>query len=253
MNVVVSPKRVAQVLTAIAFLLALASITGQIFRYFLGRERLLGLVSLFNMNYENNIPTVYSALLLLLSSTLLVLIALGKQQIRNRFTTHWWTLAILFLYLSFDELFEIHESINSSLGKELQLWQAGSWDILNPILISVIVLAYTKFFLHLPPKIQRLFLASGSLFVLGAVGIELLSKWYFSNIYNQVLFMAEVVTTVEELLEMVGIIIFIHTTLIYIGSYLGGVNIRIGKPVSAIAQELPAQPNDRFSVKQTNN
>lgn len=241
MNFVVHPKRVGQTLTLTAFFLALASIIGQIFRYFLGRERLLGLVSLFNMNYENNIPTLYSALLLLLCSMLLVLVALAKQQLKNRFITHWWILSILFLYLSFDELVGIHESINSNLGTELQLWKTGQWDILNSALLSVFALGYTRFFLHLPRKIQRLFLLSGSIFVLGAIGIELIGRQYFSSIYNQSYFIAEIITTFEEFLEMIGTTIFIQTMILYIDSCLGGINIRIGKSFVPMETDISSE------------
>lgn len=237
MSVIVRPERIALLFALVAFSLASISITGQVVRYSLNGENLWGLVNLFNVDSENNIPTFYSGFILFLCSILLVLVALAKQQLKDRFTIHWWSLAIVFLYLSLDELLGIHELINRKLGKKTYLWQSGPWDILNSVLLSVSALVYMKFFLHLPPKTQRLFFLSGSLFVLGAIGIELVGVRFFSDIYHAQNLIAEVITTIEELLEMIGITIFIYAILAYISEALNGINISIGKSISSMRNE----------------
>ncbi|WP_190803201.1 hypothetical protein [Leptolyngbya sp. FACHB-261] len=238
MNVVIQPKRIAQILALGAFSLALLSIVGQAVRYFLGKENFFGLVGLFNVNYESNIPTLYSAFILFLCSILLFLVALAKQKSRDSFTNHWRALSVIFLYLSFDELIEIHESVNRNLDKGLQLWESGPWDILNSVILPIFVLAYIKFFRRLPLKTQRLFFLSGSLFTLGAIGIELVGGRYFSNIYNQPIFIAEIIATIEELLEMIGATIFVYAILSYMSSFLDRINIGIGNSPSPVAKEL---------------
>ncbi|MBD1866698.1 hypothetical protein H6F95_05130 [Cyanobacteria bacterium FACHB-471] len=146
MNVLVQPKRVAQILAVAATSLALISIAGQFAKYFLGKGRLWGLTGLFNVDYENNIPTLFAAFILFLASILLFLVASAKRRQNDRFTNHWRVLSILFLYLSLDELLSIHETINKNSGENLQSWQSGPWDILNSVLISIFVLAYINFF-----------------------------------------------------------------------------------------------------------
>lgn len=241
MNVLVQPKRVAQILAVAATSLALISIAGQFAKYFLGKGRLWGLTGLFNVDYENNIPTLFAAFILFLASILLFLVASAKQRQNDRFTNHWRVLSILFLYLSLDELLSIHETINKNLGENLQSWQSGPWDILNSVLISVFVLAYINFFLRLPVKIQRLFFIAGSLFVLGALGIELACVHHLSNICHGSGFTAEIIITVEELLEMIGITVFIYAVLLYMNSFLSEINISIVKSTSPSTRELTAK------------
>lgn len=236
MNVVVRPKRIALTLIFISIGLALTSLAGQVSKYFLGRGNVLGLVGLFNVNAENNIPTVYSAFILFLSSILLALIASAKQRYRAGFTVYWWVLSILFFYLSCDELFEIHETVNTSLGEGLGLWNSGPWDILNSVILFVFIAFYTRFFLHLPWSMRRLLLISGSLFVLGGLGIELIGERFLYSVYHQPIFMAEVITTIEELLEMLGTVGFIYALLLYI-HVLGGITICIGESYTANIQE----------------
>lgn len=241
MNVLVQPKRVAQILTLISCSLAVISIAGQFSKYFLGRGSLWGLVGLFNMDLEHNIPTLFSTFILFLASILLFLVALAKQQQNDRFTNHWRALSIIFLYLSLDESLSIHETINKNLGENLQSWQSSPWDILNSVLVCVFVLAYINFFLRLPVKIQRLFFIAGSLFVLGGLGIELVGVSYLPNIYHQPVFAAEIITTVEELLEMIGITVFIYAILSYMNSFLDEINLSFARTISPSARELTAK------------
>ena len=227
MNFEISPKRIARILILISLGLAIASLTGQFYIYFFGYEKLLGLVNFFNVDSENNLPTLYSALLLLLSSVLLSLIALTKQENSNRYTLHWQGLSIIFLYLSFDEWLQIHEKFNSRLNTLIESASNKNWDVLNLIFISVFVLIYLNFFFKLPAKIKRLFVVACTLFVIGAFVIEVIGVHYFPNIYHQRIFLAEVISTIEEGLEMIGITIFIYALLTYMSTFMKHIHINI--------------------------
>jgi hypothetical protein len=61
-----------------------------------------------------------------------------------------------------------------------------------------------------------LFFVSGSLFVLGAIGFELIGGQH-ADMYGTNNITYEIITTCEELLEMLGIALFIYTLLSFMG------------------------------------
>jgi hypothetical protein len=68
--------------------------------------------------------------------------------------------------------------------------------------------------LDLPPRSRLLFLAGGSIFVFGALGMELVANAYWMN--NVRGLTIGIITTIEELFEMGGIVIFVYALLDYL-------------------------------------
>lgn len=225
MDFKVVPTQVTRSLIMITLGLACASLAGQFYIYVLNNNNFLPIISLFNLDEERNIPTVFSALILLFSSILLEFITLAKQRDKDRYTPHWQGLAIIFTYLSFDELTEFHERTNSILNQIFQSPKNQSWDILNVVFVIVFTVIYAKFFFHLSKKIQYLFIIAFFLFVIGGVGIELIGVNFLTNIYHQKSFLAAVITTIEECLEKIGVAIFIHGLLSYISSFMKNIHV----------------------------
>ena len=64
-------------------------------------------VEFFHFDYEQNAPTVYSVILILLAA--LVCYAISKSTLTDR--RYWLTLSIIFAYLAIDEFVIIHERI----------------------------------------------------------------------------------------------------------------------------------------------
>lgn len=241
MKITIFAQKIAQLLTCIVLVIVTASLVGQFSRYFLGRGNLLGLVHLFNINEEYNFPAWYSAFTLLICGVLLAIIALNKQLRKDRYTLHWKILSIIFVYLSLDEWFVIHETVNSSLNKLLQSAPNAYWDVLNSVFLITFLLSYAKFFFHLPKRSRYLFFIAGSLFVVGAVGVELIGVSYYPNLYHQPTFFSEIIATVEEFLEMMGIIVFIYALLSYMSMYMQDVKLSIVDLESSKTKALVAE------------
>ncbi|MBD2344859.1 hypothetical protein H6G18_11965 [Anabaena subtropica FACHB-260] len=227
MDFKISPNQITRLLVFITLGIGLASLSGQFYAYFVNGEQFSGVVRMFDLDEERNIPTLFTGFILIFCSILLELVALAKQKERNRYVPYWHGLAIIFMYLSFDELLEIHEKVNGILNQTAQSAPGQNWDILNISLALVFALIYFKFLLHLPKKIKTLFVLAFAFFVIGGVVIEFLGVYYFPNIYNQKLFIAEVITTIEECLEIIGLTIFIHGILLYIKSFVTDIHINI--------------------------
>jgi hypothetical protein len=95
--IIVKPKQVAICLGVITVLLVLADIAGQVIRFFT-RYTVYGVVTKFDLDRENNIPTYFSSAILLLSAFLLGTIAVLKKRQNDLYARHWKTLAVIFLF-----------------------------------------------------------------------------------------------------------------------------------------------------------
>jgi len=180
-------------------------------------------INLFDFNTEKNVPTFYSSLALLFSSILLFLIAL-KNKKKNLTYLSWVGLAIIFCYLSLDEILELHEHLVHLTRNFLNLSGMGTayWTIPYLILIILLGAVYFKFLMTLPKKTLKFFLIAGAVFLTGAVGFELIGgrveELYGipnENIYGRDNALYKILYTCEEFLEMLGIIIFIYALTSY--------------------------------------
>jgi hypothetical protein len=189
------------------------------------------IAKLFSLDNEGNIPTVYSVLALLFSSILLSTIAYAKNLDSDRYKKHWKILSFIFLYLSLDEAFQIHEKFVDPMRSLLNAtgFLYFTWIVPFGFLVVIFLLSYTKFLFHLPASIRNLFVAATILYIGGAIGIEMLGgqQAYQEGQYN---ISYQIIVTIEELFEMVAIVVFIHALMSYIKTYLGGVswNISLG-------------------------
>jgi len=236
MTLVISPKKLSQILTLVVLCLTLASIAGQYSTYFLGHARLKGLVRLFDLDDENNIPTWYSSSALLLCSILLATIAFAKKRDGARYVFHWTVLSIIFLFLSLDEAASVHESINEPLRAALDAGPVlyHTWVILGAAVVLAIVVVYWRFLSDLPSPTRRLFLTAGIMYVGGALGVELLGGWY-SALYGKKNIMYVMIATVEEFFEMQGIVVFIYALMSYMSLNIKEVRVRIGDEGSSLS------------------
>ncbi len=225
--------KLTQLLFAIAIFFFLASIVVNTLKYELsyirpnGEDRLL--VRLFDLDSENNIPTIYGSWLLLACSVLLGLIALMKHRQGDRFRLHWKGLAIIFLGMSIDELASIHETITNPLHHYLKvdgIWHFA-WVVPALCFVALLGVAYFKFLLALPRKIGLLFLVSGGIYISGALVSEMIGGIVASAIGEKNLIYS-LVTDVEELLEMTGLILFIYALLRYVPMSIHTLQINFG-------------------------
>lgn len=215
MHLIFSPRQIAQVLTVVAVVLSLISLGGQFCKYILewgGSD----LINFIDLEYEKNLPSVFATFQLLFTSLLLAMIAVDKKRTKDRYRYHWQGLSIIFLYLASDELFSIHEYLNRPIHRIIQPIFGTRWDVVNSILLPIFLLIYFKFWRSLPKQLKQLFFVSGFLYVLGAIIIEVIGLRYFPGNYFQPRFAAQIITTVEELLEMLGLNLFIYALLTYI-------------------------------------
>ena len=214
-----NPSEVARVLGTLAFLLVLASIGGQLTKYLLGQDRVYGLVCFFYVNEERNLPTFFSALLLLCAAILLMVIAILKKKQMDPDVFRWGILALGFLYMAIDEGFPIHEKLSAPVRGLLGDGPLGifyfAWVIPGIEVVLVLTLFFLRFLFRLPAKTRFTFMLAATLFIGGAIGMELVGGRY-AELHGRENLTYSMIATVEESLEMAGVIVFICALLRYI-------------------------------------
>ncbi|WP_339134696.1 MAG: hypothetical protein WGN25_16055 [Candidatus Electrothrix sp. GW3-4] len=193
-----------------------------------GNQELLDITGYVDLDIEKNIPSLYSAFAILCCSLLFFALAvLEKRQGRQR-PLYWLGLAGVFFFLALDEAFVLHEGLGDLTEEYMQrtgiLQVSGllyfPWIIPYSILTTLLGLFYFRFILRLPRKTAVLLILSAIIFLTGAAGFDMLGgreaelHGYYSVTYT-------VLYTIEEFLEMNGIVLLIYTLLAYIEQQFG--------------------------------
>ena len=228
MKISMSPKfakRVALALFFTALVLTLVSFTAQLglkplTQFIIAKSSLTmqesrqlarSLVGMVNVDYEQNIPTWFSAFVLLLNSVLLAAIASTKKALGNKYVGHWWGLSVIFLMLSLDEVARIHDTVGWWLSPVFRTSGIFTyfWVVPWSVFVLFVTLTYLRFFFSLPKRVKWLFLSAGGLYVGGALGGEMVLGYMVSESdVADKWWRLEVIT--EEFLEMTGATVFFY-------------------------------------------
>jgi cellulose synthase/poly-beta-1,6-N-acetylglucosamine synthase-like glycosyltransferase len=205
-----------RILGAVAFLLVLLSIVGQFSKFMLGHAFLTGLASLFYVDVEHNFPTYFSVLLILFAALLLAVIAILNNKQRIPHVSKWAILSFGFLFMAYDEAFQVHERLNLPVGALLGDGNLGvfyfPWVIPGITLVFILGLFFLRFLLHLPAATRFRFLMAATLYIGGAIGVELVGS-HHAELHGYENWTYSMIATLEESLEMAGLIVFIRALL----------------------------------------
>ncbi len=233
MEISVSAKQCAVVLSLVVLVLMAASLGASLLSFVpihdpLLREVRESVVRLTWLDGEGNIPAWYSASLFLLCSFLLAAIAFAQRQHHGGQVVRWLVLSLIFLFLSLDETAQLHElsiqPLRDFFGATGFLHYA--WIIPAGICVALFVLGYLSFLAKLPPRTRWLFLMAGALFVGGALGVEAFSGKH-ASLHGEQNLTYHLIITIEELLEMAGLVVFIYALLDYISRRFTNVGFHV--------------------------
>ena len=216
LKISISPRTVVRYLIIGVFFLTLISTGIQIGKYVFDYRA--DWTTMFNLDRELNLPTWYSSFMLGACSILLKIIAIGKKQQGDRYTKDWQLLSLIFLLLAIDEVLSIHEIlIIPEVSEALNLpWFLHSmWVIPGTIFVVWFVKRYWKFSRHLAYKSRQHFVTAAFFYVGGALIMEMIGS-YIAEAKGQQNLIYALTATLEEVMEMIGIIIFIYGLLYYL-------------------------------------
>ncbi|BBB49370.1 hypothetical protein [Pelolinea submarina] len=224
----ISPKQIFWILTGIALLLAAASLYCQYLTYFKHAD-LTKTIALWDVDTELSLPSIYSVFLLFIDCLLLALITMVKKKEKAALLGTWIFLTVGFLFLTFDEGACIHEKlmtpVRQQLGDDLPSYFYFTWVI--PALVAIIFLGFLflKFLKNLTTKARIGFILSAAVYLGGALGMELIGGSFASE-HGLENFNFNLLSTIEESLEMVGASLFARTLLTYISDTYSGLRLR---------------------------
>lgn len=227
--VTISPKRLIKILVVTGTVLGCVDLVGNLlYRW----EMRLFNINLFQVIASLGIMRVYVLFLFLICSILLACISRSKKLKESRFVNHWKVLAVVFFGLFFVKLIGIEATA-------FMFVRPSSDSVTLPILtfaVAVVLIIiflrfYARFLFCLDRTTRRLFLVAGGTYLSGAIIMNTISKllwrllgWVRYSSYGKALPYA-LAQTIEELIEMSGILVFIFVLL----SYLQNVCLTGGK------------------------
>jgi hypothetical protein len=251
MTLVISPRR----LTFVLLLIVLGLMSGDIVtRYILfagWHDHMMGWERQLNLESENNLPTWYSSIALLLAAGLLFIIALAKREEKDQYRRHWLGLAIIFVGLSLDETASLHEMtapiVHTYFHPSGYLYYG--WVIPVGILVSIVGMTYMGFLRHLPFSTRTLFVLAGAIFVGGAMGMDMVEAMeqvrggYGTTTYA-------IMVGIEEGMEMLAIVLFVYALSTYIAKYCPEVHLAFRENTLATVSQLPPTSRPVRSTKE---
>ena len=176
---------------------------------------------LFYVDFETNVPTWWSAMLLLASAATAGLLARAARRIGDDRWLDWLTLAVLFVAMATDEAASLHEllqkPLRAALGSETWL----RYPLILPGLIVGVVIAFRfRRFMRTIGATRRRLVIGGAIFALGALVFEMIGGWFAPEaIGANTTYLA--LTTSEEALELAGATVVLIALLRHVGREAG--------------------------------
>ena len=171
--------------------------------------------SFFNLNREQNIGAWFSTLMLAACALLLMTAGRRAMALRKPRAFFWFVLSATFVALSIDEASSIHESLMVPIHDALHSDGMFRYAWVVPALVLVPLFAFVSvpFLFSLPRRTALWFLASGAVYVAGALGFEMLEGLTDGE---GVVFVTCYI--VEETLEIAGILSFFFSLMDFLAA-----------------------------------
>lgn len=237
LTIQVSPPKIAKFLFGIIFALVGMSLLTEIIGHFWDNKIFEFFSDIFNVGTERNIPTLFSVLLLWTAAFLCALITFIKKETKERYMIQWGLLALIFLLLGWDEGVQLHDALTNTVlannlsamaGIKKQGVFAFNWVVVAIPAVFLLGLFYLKFMGSFVLKQKQVLVISAITYVMGALGMEMISAWISDTMGENTLIYI-LTSTSEDLLEMSGVVIFIYFLLIHLNSCLDRVELNFVK------------------------
>ncbi len=180
-----------------------------------------GFLNRFTMGSDSSVPTFFSSLALATAAVLLVVI--GRSETQSRARRSWYLLAAIFLAMAIDEVARFHEWLGDATDVGGDGFFYYTWMYFGIALVVGIGAVFLPFVLRQPRRLRNLIIVSAALFVGGALLMEMVNANLESSVdaetaerwaeFGTDSFRYAMQTTVEELFEMVGVVVFVYALL----------------------------------------
>lgn len=204
--------RVARWLVWVSVLVLSLGIFREIYVIIFGLETALKDLRQIALDTEHCLGSFYSSALMGLSA--LLMIAIGQREHERWRSIRWYVLAAIFALMSLDESVSFHEVLIEPLRPVFSFssFLHFAWIVPGALFALVVGLAYIPFVFSFEAAIRNRIIASGGMYVTGALGLEAVGG-HFKSIggFEHPLYTAAFL--VEESLEILGLTLFATTLL----------------------------------------
>jgi hypothetical protein len=206
----------------------LAGVVALILRTRLGHDSVFGLVPMFDLDREHDIPAFCSTLLLLAAALGFAGVAAVHRAEGSRLAGGWTALALGFLVMATDENLALHEEFIDPLRQMLGEGPGGAfhfaWVLVAAPLVLLLGLAFWRWLGALDAPTRRGLLRAAAVYLAGALGVEVLGGMWASR--HGVLGLGYgLIVALEEGLEMAGSIMALHAALQHAARRYGAVTV----------------------------
>lgn len=189
------------------------------------------LFSLFFLDGEGNLPAIFSTWLFLINAALFLMVrqAAGRAGDSQKI---WLVLAIVFVFLALDESISIHERLIDPLRQALDATGVFYYAWIIPYGIGVVLLAIVAIpvFWRMPKRIRFWFGLSAVIYLFAAIGLEMVSGKYLVMMNENKDIVWILMVTLEESLEIAGLIILVYALLLLLRNTYNGFMIIMPGP-----------------------
>ena len=160
------------------------------------------LFAMLSLSFEANLPTWYSSMLLFGCGAFCV--ATGARAPSHG--RHWYGLGACLMYISLDEVAELHENLGGHFGGSGLLY--FDWVIPAAVIVAILGLIFLPFVARLPPWLRRRLVLAGAIYVGGALLMEL-PLGYVAESRGSDNLVYGLIDWVEETMELGGATLFL--------------------------------------------
>jgi len=173
------------------------------------------LFSLFFLDGEGNVPAIFSTWLFLLNAVIF-LIVWKAACLSGDSHKIWLFLSSVFVFLALDESISIHERLINPLRQALGATGIFYYAWIIPYGVGVVLLAIIAIpvFWRMQKRIRFWFGLSAATYLVATIGLEMISGKYLVMMNEQKDIVWILMVTLEESLEMVGLIILVYAQLL---------------------------------------
>jgi hypothetical protein len=224
----IQPKRVFNMLLSIVVVLFSAHLLLLWLREAHGME-LRALTLLLDLDHEGNIPTLFSVLLFVIAGLqLLAMYRLDRVAGSGRW--QWRLLAWVCFFFALDEGSQIHEkcieAVHRLMGGIPHALLTYAWVVPYGIATALLIFLIGPFLLRLPKRTLTVIVIAGTMYISGALITEMLEGAATVDGGETSTFYL-LLNTMEETLEMVGLVIFNYALLDRLAGLQAGFSLRL--------------------------
>jgi hypothetical protein len=184
------------------------------------------LFGLFFIDGEGNIPAIFSTWLFLINAALFLIVwkAAGRAGESKKI---WLVFSLVFVFLALDESISIHERLINPLRQALDATGIFYYAWIIPYGIGVVLLAIFAIpvFWRMQKRIRFWFGLSAVIYLFAVIGLEMISGKYLVSMNENKDIVWILMVTLEESLEMAGLIMLAYAQLLLLRHTYHGFSI----------------------------